>query len=368
MSDSVLDAIEALLARFVSFPHIAARTAVTLWVAHTHAFRFANATPYLNVYSPAPRCGKSTLFEVLELLVREPAVGSNMTPAVIYRLIAARQPTLLLDEIDAQLRNPDRAVDIQAVLNSGYRDGSPAWRCEGPNHTPTAFPTYCPKAYAGIGRDNLHQTTLDRSIPIPLERKLASEPLERFRRRHIQAEAEQVRADIAAWISDHATGLDGAEPELPEALNDRQQEIWEPLLAIADIAGADWPRRARSAAVQLHGDRDLEDVALGVQLLFDVRRAFDDAELQTLGSEELCSRLHSMRDSPWGAWRTHDVRTGITPRQLARRLRQFGIRPRTVRLGGETAKPTAKGYRHEQFEDAWARYLTDITEPSSDDE
>jgi hypothetical protein len=368
MSGGVLDATEALLARFVSFPHDAARTAVVLWVVHTHAFRFADATPYLNVYSPAPRCGKSTLFEVLELLVRDPAVGSNMTPAVIYRLIADRQPTLLLDEIDAQLRNPERSSDIQAVLNSGYRAGSPAWRCEGPNNVPTAFATYCPKAYAGIGRDNLHPTTLDRSIPIALERKLASETVERFRRRHVQSEAEQLRADLAAWVDDHAAELDAAQPELSEHLNDRQQEIWEPLSAIAEIAGAGWPGRARSAAEVLHGDRDLDDLAIGVHLLFDVRRSFDEAESWTLGSEELCSRLRGMRDSPWATWRTYDVRTGITARQLARRLRQFGIRPRTVRLGGEIDKPTAKGYRRDQFEGAWTRYLADVAEPGGDEE
>src|SRR4051812_9843619 len=84
---TVLDDVEHLLGCYVAFPQRASRVAVALWVIHTHAFEFANATPYLNVYSPAPRCGKSTLFELLALLVRNPIGGSNMTPAVLFRLV-----------------------------------------------------------------------------------------------------------------------------------------------------------------------------------------------------------------------------------------------------------------------------------------
>src|SRR5215207_8982246 len=99
---ALLDDVQRVLTRFVAFPQEASSAAVTLWIVHTHAFEYASATPYLNVYSPAPRCGKSTLFDVLSLLVRDAIGGSNMSPAVLYRLIDRQRPSLLLDEMDAQ--------------------------------------------------------------------------------------------------------------------------------------------------------------------------------------------------------------------------------------------------------------------------
>lgn len=44
-------------------------------------------------------------------------------------------------------------------------------------------------------------------------------------------------------------------PELPDELDDRAQGIWEVLLAIADVAGEDWPERARQAARALSAAR-----------------------------------------------------------------------------------------------------------------
>ena len=48
--------------------------------------------------------------------------------------------------------------------------------------------------------------------------------------------------------------------------------MWEPLLAIADAAGGDWPTRARAACVELVNAAKEEDKAsLGIRLLTDLR-------------------------------------------------------------------------------------------------
>jgi hypothetical protein len=54
---------------------------------------------------------------------------------------------------------------------------------------------------------------------------------------------------------------------MPGEITDRAEEAWEPLVAIADMAGGDWPARARSAAVAL-GTGAPEDGAesIGVRL------------------------------------------------------------------------------------------------------
>ena len=367
----LLDDIYCAITRFVAFPQEASRIAVTLWAAHTYALDYASATPYLNVYSPAPRCGKSTLFEVLALLVRVPVGGSNMSPAVIYRVIDQEHPTLLLDEVDAQMRaDRERASAIQSILNAGYRRGptSMVWRSQGQSFTPAPFETFCPKAFAGVGANNLHATTLDRCIPVLLERKVAGDKVERFRAKRFEPEAEILKQRIIDWIAENDDLLAASEPDLPEELDDRTQEIWEPLLALADVAGGRWPSAARAAALELHTETDLEDLPLGIQLLSDIRKVFDGRETWTIGSEELAQALKDMSESPWSTWATHGVKTGLSPRALARMLRPFGIRPRTVRLGGEKDKPTRKGYRRDWFEEAWERYVPDADDDVPVDE
>lgn len=367
---TLLELVRAAIARYVAFPGEASLVAVTLWVVHTHAFAYANATPYLNVHSPAPRCGKSTLFEVLSMLVRDPVGGSNMSPAVLYRLIDERRPTLLIDEMDAQMRaDKERASAIQSILNSGYKTGPGAlvWRCEAPSFNPVSFAVFCPKAFAGVGAGVLHPTTLDRCIPVLLERKLPGDPVARFRASRFEAEATVLRDQINDWIEEASETLDRAEPSLPEELDDRTQEIWEPLLAIADAAGANWPVTARQAALALHTQPDLEDLPLGVLLLTDIRAIFDEADVWTVGSDELANYLDLRRESPWSGFSSHGVKTGMTVRALARLLRPFGIRPKTVRFPGDGDKPTRKGYRREWFEAAWARYVPDQRADTDDE-
>ena len=35
-----------------------------------------------------------------------------------------------------------------------------------------------------------------------------------------------------------------------EGLSDRQEDIWQPLFAVAALAGGDWPERARAAYIE----------------------------------------------------------------------------------------------------------------------
>ena len=193
-----------LLRRFVKFPADAQPEALALWVLHTHAISAATSTPYVYVYSPVPRCGKSTLFELLALLVRAAKATSNITPAAIFRLIEQEGPTLLIDEMDAVMKSDrEKASAIQSILNGGYRRGpmSVVWRCAPTSHAPQPFNTFCGKAFAGIGLGNLHTTTQDRSISILLERRLPDDDLERLVLDRVEVEADALQTRITDWVS-----------------------------------------------------------------------------------------------------------------------------------------------------------------------
>ena len=209
---------------------------MTLWAAHTHAFDAFNCTPYLAISSPEKRSGKTRLLEVLELLVREPLPTANISDAALFRVIDARQPTLLVDEVDAIFGKKSQRDELRGIINAGYRRGATTHRMGGANNsTLQTFSVYCPKAFAGIG-DCLPDTVVDRAIPMRLKRRTRGNAVERFRLREVQPEGHDLRDRLSSWLESCLDDLAESRPGLPDELDDRAQDVWEPLLAIADRA------------------------------------------------------------------------------------------------------------------------------------
>jgi hypothetical protein len=322
-----------------------------LWIVHTHALDAAETTPYLNIWSAEKRSGKTRLLETLDLLVARAWFTGRVTSAVLVRKVAAETPTLLLDESDAAF-NGDReyAEMLRGVLNAGFRLGGMVSLCigQGANLTYDDFPAFSPKAIAGIG--TLPDTVADRSIPIELRRRRQSERVERFRRRKVGPKALPLQKAAAAWAQENLKALAEAEPELPEELDDRAQDIIEPLLAIAEEVGGEWPVRARDAAVALlTGEHREEAESLGVRLLGDCRTAFNESGEDRLATGKLLVQLRTPEDAPWRALKGEP----LDATRLARMLKPYGIKPKKLREG----EGTFRGYCRAWFEDAWARYL-----------
>jgi hypothetical protein len=342
------------LRRYVVFPSSSQPLALALWVIHTYAIEAADTTPYPLITSPEKRSGKTRLLEVLELLVARAWRLAGASEAVLFRKIEKDTPTLLLDELDAVFGTyAEKTEPIRAVINAGNRRGGSVARCVPPSHDVKDFHVFCPKALAGIDTGRLPETIRDRAIVIGLHRK-AGEPVERLRYRRARAEAQEIVTAIEKWVEQNLEKLDGAEPDLPEELNDRAAEGWEPLLAIADAVGAPIADTARRAAVALSSEGDIEDDSFGIQLLADLRAVWNEQEeSDALKSEFLCSALKHLEERPWGGWGKGRPNPGLNMRDLARLLRPYGIKPKTIRLDGATAK----GYKREQLADTWQRYL-----------
>jgi len=326
--------------------------AVALWTMHTHAFQAAQTTPYLSITSAERRSGKSRLLEVLAVLAFRPLVAANTSEAALFRSIAAERPTVLLDEIDAVFGPKARDhEDLRALLNAGYRAGTPVLRCvgEGSKQRVEQFDVFAPKALGGIGA--LPDTIADRSLPIRLKRRARGERVERFNLKSAPALAAPLRDRVALWAEQHVDALERATPALPEELDDRAQDVVEPLLAIADAVGGEWPMRARQALIELRTGEGAGDDgdSLGIRLLTDLRAIFADQGVDRLSSAGIVAGLVEDAEAPWADWRGK----GLTQRGLATILGSYGIRSTTVALADGTR---AKGYKREQFEDAWRRY------------
>jgi putative DNA primase/helicase len=343
---NLLDRITEVAKTYLVLPKSAAE-AIALWVLHAHAHDCFEISPILGITSPTPECGKTTCLTLLGALVPRPCPASNITMAALFRTVEKWQPTLLIDEADTFLKDSD---ELRGVLNSGHQRASAfVVRTVGDDHEPKQFRTWAPKAIALIGK--LPSTLASRAIHIELRRKTAGEPVERLRPDRLD-HLQPLRRQAIRWVTDNQTTLRSADPEMPTELSGRAADNWRPLIAIADLAGGDWPIRARRIAVELGGCR-IEQTA-GVMLLDDIRRIFADLEVDRLPSVEMAGSLSKMEDRPWPEW--HQGKP-ITPRQIAKLMEPFSVAPGTIR----TVDNTAKGYKLADFTDAFARYLPEAT-------
>lgn len=342
-----LDAVESFLCRYVVFGRPEAAVATTLWVAHTYALEYADATGYLGITSPEKGSGKTRLLECLRLLARgRPGVFIIPTASTIYRMLEANPDgPLLLDELDAVFRDrSDKYEEVRAIVNAGHRRGAtvPRTVTVGNRHEVHMFPVFGPRALSGIGK--LPDTVADRSIPIVMVKKKRTEPVEKFREARATREAEPV---ITALVAALAATPPARVADVPDELPDRAADAWEPLLALADAAGHEWPTRARRAAVILHADR-ADDDSRGLRMLADTRLVFDRLGVDRLATATLIEELRADEESPWV-----DDRHPLTPERLARFLRPFAIRSKQMKVDGGKVR----GFERESFADSWDRYL-----------
>ena len=363
---TVLNDVAAFMEKYVAFATVAHRDAEVLWAAHTHALAAFDSKPRLAILSAEKGSGKTRNLEVLELLVPEPLPTVNCSTSSIFRMIEDEHPTLLFDEIDTIFRgNGQDNDDLRGLLNAGHRRGKVAVRCVGSKMDQTRkFRVFSPVALAGL-RD-LPDTLMDRSVIIRMKRRAPTERVEPFRLKRVVPEAQPIYERLAAWAKGMVDDLRTAEPEMPPGIVDRPADVWEPLLAIADAAGGDWPERGRAAAMELNAVRNSEAPSIGVRLLTDIRAVFfprnDNGGLvpgapDRLSSADLARHLCEMEEAPWGDL----YGKPLDARGLAKRLKSFDVHPHSIRIGDKTPK----GYEAADFGDAWTRYLPPDRDPDS---
>ena len=356
--------------RFVVLPEWGAET-LALWILHTYAFELRDVATYIGIESPTRRCGKTTLVTVLCQLANRPVVAANVSSPSFYRAIEELRPTLIIDEADKFLKGKH---DLQGILNAGYNRKTayvlrvaqqlPASESNAQTSSLAYFSCWCPKLISQIGK--LPATLADRCIVLRMQRKTRQEPCERAR--DLETETGTLRRQCARFVLDHGKNLTAARPQIPEALNDRAADIWEPLLALADLAGGPWPELARKAAVHLSaGTQDTSPIGallLDIFFQFEYLKASADKKADTQGgpgnstsqperifTRDLVAGLNYRRDRPWA-----EMFKGkeLTELWLASQLRPFGIKPRTLWIDGAQAK----GYFREDFVDVFPRYIS----------
>ena len=366
----LLGEIEAVIKKHVVL-NVEAAAALAVWVLHTYTFELRDAVAYVAIESPEKRCGKTTLISVLAAMAHKPLIASNITVGALFRAIDVCRPTLFIDEADTFLAGNGA---MRGIINSGN-----TWRTayvlrlararsrqsrsqEGdsdlvnarphPNPLPqereknetglTKYSCWCPKVIALIGE--VPDTIADRSIVVKMSRKLTSEvcaPL-------TELDTSEIRSKCARFALDAGDSLARCDAIRGEGLNDRAADTFDPLYAIARLAGNDWETRLHAAALHLTSAARTENT--GVELLLDIASIFMQCGREKVFSRELVATLREGR----GGMRSLALRdSAIEEHGIARILRSYGIRPKILRIG----KEVNRGYEAGSLRDALTRYV-----------
>jgi hypothetical protein len=319
------------------------------WLLHTYAFDAAETTPYIHITAPERACGKSLLMETLEALAAAPIRSGGMTAAALVRCIDAKKPTIFLDEMDTQLGgDKEYAEAIRGILNVGFQQGGKFYKCDGKSHELREFNAYCPKCFAGIGQ--MPDTVASRSIVIEMRRKRPGDNVEPFRRRAVKEAALPIKTKLEAWKAQSVSDkLRTIRPAPLACLEPRQNDIAEPLLCIAQLAGDGWLQRLIEALQAVFKAASVEDGSVGVTLLSDIRAVFDERRTDKVSSKIMAECLCEIEGRPWADW-NHGK--GMTANNLARQLKKYRIGSEKIRIASETVQ----GYRRGDFEDAWTQF------------
>lgn len=340
-----LDSIQRIFDSYVVFPSPEARDAVVLWAAHTWVYREFETTPRLSIRSTEYGSGKSLVLEILSEVSLNGVMAINLTPGVMWRTLDGGNVTILYDEVDTIFGKRGSSTAYQerrAIINAGHRSNGKVPRCVGSEDVKN-FSVFAPMALAGVGR--LPDSIATRSVEVVMRKRRAGDPEVRpFRMKFARDALERARRLCEGWADKAAFELRLSMPELPEGIEDRKADVWEPLIAVADLTGDEWAKRARDAAVLLTQEAAKEPPSIGAQLLADIRTVFE-GHMERF-TYEILGGLHTLEGSQW-------TERNMTSRTLAKLLGEYGIEPVMLRRG----EKTARGYRRADFMEPWSWYV-----------
>jgi hypothetical protein len=343
----LLNEIAAFYEKFVVLPASAADV-LAVWVLQTWCYELFDFAAIVAVWSPEHECGKGRVLDVTEKIVRRPFRTSNTSAAVLYHVISKGNLTVLVDELDS-ISDEQRSA-VCNILKGGYQSNGTAHRMTERNgeQVEIEFSTFCPKMIATITLDKLDKATRSRTISIRMQRKPRSQKVAKFRR----VDGTILQRKCMRWAQDNAEAIKAVPPmDVDECATDRQEDVWEPLVAIGRVAGGDWEKRIRFAATQLAGgDSDGASETVAHQLL---------ASLQTYFAEhgdraDTKSIIASLNEA--GDFADVNYGRGLTPHYVAKLLKPYGIEPRNHKMPNGKV---LRGYSQEDCQQAFSTYLCD---------
>lgn len=360
-STKLIRDIERYLRDYLAFSDDQYPYALALWCAATFLWPHFDAFPYMLITSDTKRSGKTRLSELLSFVCSNPFNSAGATPATVFHKIRDDKPVMFFDE--AESLSSESADTMRAVLNVGYRSGQVIPRM-GKDGRVEEWPAYCPKVFIMIGDSN--DTLRDRCIIIRMKRADAPK---RFLRAIVEGEGAALREKLSELVFENKDKILAAyyDPKGLQYLQDRDEEIWMPLYAVASVLTPELMDEFTRASVdmatektvtarrhtELKGaEQDAQASEYRDRLLEDVALIFKTEGAKVIGTAQLLKKLHDLATGPWRKFRG----TGLDAMDMASLLETFDVRPKPVRL--ETAKrgvhngKVARGYTKKDVDTA----------------
>lgn len=327
----VLDAIERVIFKHVSVPTQEERDAIVLWTAASWVIDSFDAFPRLYFRSSSPGSGKSMAMKMVLQLSRDHEDIVQPSAAVIYRVfdMSDQKITIGIDEADmcfGRAGSSSKNTDVLTILNRGYECDGTVLRARGQNDV-ARFKVYGPITLAGMGV--LPPALLSRSITINMRKPVEGESYTPYRRRVHSVFFDSVKEALDKWSGRAGKSLGNSFPELPPEVKNRDAQLFEPLIMVADLADdSDWGERARKAAVYFSTRADVtEAVPAGTQFVKTLARMLKDTDRVT--QADVASEL------------------GWTKHQVGKLAREMELPPLAFKKDGKTYQ----GFRRELFQE-----------------
>jgi hypothetical protein len=320
-------------------------------------------TPRLAIVSAEKREGKSRILNLTQQLVKDPLASMNITPAALYTAVKKREPTLLSDETDNIFNGNDNNGELLGLLNACFQRGQKVFRCsyDAGQRELEELSAFCPILFAGIDKD-IPDTLVDRSIVVHMKRR-CGEPLEPWRERDTREEASKLKSRLEEWAKSVLDRAKTMRPKMPEGIEDRNADKWEPMFIVAGVSDPDvtdvtsvtdtWGHRVRVAALAfLAAERD-DEISAGIRLLTDIYNVVlpnGKKVYNKIATSHLIEQLTKLEESHW--WDARWEKPLIDARKLSNILKPYEVRPKTVRIDGKTWK----GYDCDELEPVFKRY------------
>jgi hypothetical protein len=308
-------------------------TALVLWIALNWVHNeIATHSPFLDIFSVDEGSGKTLVLGLLSWLTQRPCQGAEFTGPNIYRTVDRYQPTLIIDEGDDAF---ERRPDLKHIMNHSWTRGAKIprqMRINGELQT-YWFNIFCPKIIGrallpGTGKAKpMPRTIVRRCISIKIWPKREDEQVDEFGYCD-DNEFTTLRRKLLRLANDQARAIAEIKPTFPAGFNNSVKANWKLQLAITELAGDDWSKRAREAAESIAGK---VQGSVGGQLFaalyaMCVERLKGGATEIVIPSQEAVAFLKGF-DPFWATeYRGSDGHPGeITPNKLAALLRPWRI-------------------------------------------
>ena len=352
--DSAVQAVPRFLAAPSWYLDVIALWSAATYLVHSEKLAIP-IMPQLAFQSLGSSEGKSTALEIVATLAYRGRLRSSYTASTIFRKIHAGQVTFCLVDLHNKLGSSN--LELQQIIQACHRraeafvdrtvilaSGEPEVR---------TYKCWAPLAWGSIGP--MRPEVQNRAIVLPMRRALPaeSEQLDKSSPGRCGALID-VRRHLYTW-GPTITAL--PKPTMPAELHNREADNWRVLFAVAQLAGADWPERAGTAAREC---RALERrPPLLVRLLSDIRTIFENAADNRITTSNLISRLldddeagwdEANRGRPINAWWLRERFTGLLEPASSQQWQENDSKA----PGG---RQHCRGYLCAQFADAFLRYL-----------